>query len=1243
MTRQALVALLVSLGAATLTAQPSAIIVTSDGSTVLALGDTVTFQIIINPRGESLTGFEFYLTIDPAVLKPLLLADQINDTTIIYKPFTKGDLPGGMHHNHTHGDEWSEPYVDLNGLSGFQLDYSQQTGVTNPTTGERETFNWSGTGATFQAVVIGLPSDPSGQTIITFDRGATHYMEQRVNRYWPEVGSGINLATTDGVFDIGGVRISPALPDTILAPGDTWSEYLPDHFASSLYVDGAWSIIPEYTPGDPNAYIDPADTSLVVTSSSSAHDSVTFTIRLEETVADGVLYFDEQRIRVIVDKPPVFTTPLPAQPFTYNEDDSLQLVYSDIFTDADDGGASISVRLEPSSPIRVNYNSGVGTITFSADTNYFSVAPYDSARLFITDGLGVSIDSLIKFTVNSINDPPVVSFDSVSALGDTLVLHRATPDTLDLNLFASDVDDVSLAWSYTDPYPDSLSVVLLQDSLLRLEAGPTCPFTDIPLVITATDDSSDSKSDTLVVSVRPWPPDIIIVEDIKINSLDAPAKHLDLADWVYDPDTQPANMTWSFQAVDAVTEAVDPYVTFAPSSVLTGDTVNISITQAYAAVDLLEMTVTDDAGYSDTDTARLFIFDGDAPMIFPLPGFTIYKDTTYEGILDLDDYVADLQDNPAAISWTSFGDDSLASFSIDFYTHEITITTNTTFIGNLTVSLVATNSRGLKDTSDLAILVSRRYDGPPLWYAVPDEVEVVYDSTTYLFTYGEICYDETPTDSIDFDSHCDTTLLTVTDGPLDMVELTTPILVKDSTTYLYFSAEDELGQTSNSDTITVRIKDSFSPVWRRIPTISLNVGETYSGLFLRSYVDDRDTDSSLITIEVLNLNPFITVFCDPVTAELTVSAGNRTSDSWLIITATDDKGNTANALAHVIVSSVADFTPPVGGLTYFFNPAAAADRWIHYVVSADSTTDTTRFTWHYSYGSPPKDYSSSLSFAMKDPLPGTITWVAPYHFLKEGSYALTVIITDAANNPIDPSPSLLLAIGFSKATGGVLASPDQQLTVNYPPARIPNGKLLIISEDSQSVLTEQTTAELAGAGANKKATSQAPAKVYSLDTNLPEPILATLTYHQKRDANPYYSFYEVKEDQLVKIETYTSVDGHFEAAATLNRDIVFAPSDTPARNTPLPNAELSCYPNPFNATIQVRFLLRLPDQGRIVIYDLLGREIYASPRQLLEPGVHTFSWHSIDKRGLPASSGLYFIRLETDGGNIVTRKVTLLK
>ena len=1233
------------------------------GAALLAIGDTATFEIWMNPGtpyGKDITGYEFYLTFDPTVFKPLFADTVISisdgDTTITYQPFSIGELIlGHWEKNNTRGDEWSDPYPDpdLNLLAGFQLDYSQHTA---PSGSGRESFAHSGVAGTFVLTVIGVP--PTGTATITFDDQYIIPTEgARQTRYYPKIrdpkyGNRVPFNIL-GNLDIliGGLKIRPVIPDTVVTPGTTLRIILEDHFLSGMYDpdEVTWTLTGITNPGGTNAYRDDADTSLVVTSLGTDQCYVDLTVKLESNVP---LYTDSQPLRVTVDNRPVFDQDL-SNPllFTFDEDTQLPLdanadiIGGVLFTDQDDNGPDLTIWLEPSSPINLSYDN-VNTVTFDADTNWFGSY---QARLFVEDVLGVSADTLLTFTVNPVNDAPIFNLDSLSGLGDTLVIHhKQDPTVIDLKDHVSDEEnDVLSGWTIvSNSDPTSLPIAALtSEGVLTVDASDSSPLpTDVLLVLQVSDNGTpipETTTDTLVVSIRPYPPEIVIVENIKINSQDAPSKRLNLADWVIDLDTPPAAMTWSFRALDAVTGAVDPYVTFAPSNPLTGDTVNIGVTQAYAATDLLEMTVTDDAGYSDIDTARLFIFDGDAPMIYPLPSLTIYRDTTYTGILDLDDYVADIQDNPAAIGWTSFGGDSLESFVIDLSSHEITITTNTTFIGNLIVSLVAINSRGLRDTSDLAILVSRVNDGPPLWYAVPDVVEVVYGWTTDLFTYGQICYDETPTDSILFTPYYEADSLTVTVPALtDSVQLTTPLEVKDETTYLYFSAEDDSGRVSYSDTITVLLKDSFSPDWQRIPTISLNIGETYSGLFLRDYVSDRDTPDNLLTIDVVNLNSLINVSYNSVTSELTVSAGSRPSDSWLIITATDDKGNTDAILVYVQVIAVGDYTPPDGGLTYFFN--SATDRWIHYVAVADSTTDISSFTWDYSYGTPPKDYSYSLSFVMQDSLPGTLTWIAPYHFQNEGSYRLSVNIVDASINLLEISP-IILSVGFSKAIGGVLASPDQQLTVSYPPAPITNGKLLIISEDTLPDSAVQPTTEITETGVNEEAAGPMPATVYALNTNLPEPILVTLTYHQKRDTDPYYSFYELDGDQLVKIETYTSTDGYFEAAATLDRDIVFAPSDTPARNAPLPGAELLCYPNPFNATIQVRFLLRWPDQGRIVIYDLLGREVYATPRQPLEPGVHAFSWHSIDSRGIPAPSGVYFIRLETDGGKIVTRKVMLLK
>ena len=1208
------------------------------------LGDTLEVSLDITIASyEAVIAASGYITLDPDIFFPVLWPNG--------QPFKETALLGNASDiNSMHGDSLHLPhdansYTDDGGRYyngwGWQLSYFQQT---LPETPRRAISDLGPVSiATFRFVVEDLP--PSDTISIGYEYNDIFHR----NSQYHTLVSGIPVT---GIFfsnmpytlqvPLSGVAIRPALPDTVVIPGNGLDILLSDHFSSNVLdsTTADWSISFYNALAGPAPVIinNPGPNARLQLSTGSGDKYIIEAnlalSALDTSESPDFTYYDDQDFTIVVDYVPTFIPPVDT---TYTLDEDVPLKISgkgSIFNDADDNGLDFTARLEPDSLVHVTYGID-DSLVFYSDTNAYGS---QVARLYIEDALGISIDTVLYFTVNAVNDTPVVSFDSVSALGDTLVIHRSTPDTLDLSLFATDVDDAVLTLSIDNPDPANLSVTLLPGGLLRLEADSLCPFQEFILTITATDDEGAGAGDTLVVSVRSWPPEIGALPDIKL--LAGTPDTLYLNPLVSDNDTPDALMTWSFQVVDFVTGLPDPQVDTTYNQAT--QTVIFNTLAGYAATDLLILTVQDDDYNTDIDTARLFIFDDDGPMIFPLPALKVYRDSTHAGILDLDDYVADLLDDPTDINWSYTGGDSLESFSINSLSREVTITTNSTFIGNLIISLVATNSRGLRDTSDLAILVSRLVDGPPLWYAVPDEVEVVYGWTTDLFNYRQVCYDETPTDQIIFTPFYNTDSLTVLPIVLpDSVKLETPISDKKYTTRLYFTAEDELGNVSSSDTITVNVKDSFSPVWQRIPIISLKVGGTSSGLFLWDYVDDRDTPDNLLTIDVVNLNPFLTVSYNSVTTELTVSASVRTGTSRLSITATDDKGNMASTLVNVVVFAVADYTPPEGGLTYFFNPVA--DRWIHYVVTADSSTDISRFTWHYAYGSPPRDWSDHLSFVMKDTLPGTVTWIAPYHFQNEGSYALSVEITDATNNMLDPSPSLLFSVGFSKAIGGVLASPDRQLTVSYPPAPIPNGNLLIIAEDSLPVSTGLSIAKTLSARGNEENGSQVPAMVYSLDTNLPEPILVTLTYHQKRDTDPYYSFYELDGDQLVKIETYTSADGHFEAAAKLDRDIVFAPSDAPARDAPLPGAELFCYPNPFNATIQVRFLLRWQDQGRIVIYDLLGREVYASPRQPLEPGVHAFSWHSIDKRGLPVPSGTYFIRLETDGSKVHTRKVTLLK
>jgi hypothetical protein len=51
---------------------------------------------------------------------------------------------------------------------------------------------------------------------------------------------------------------------------------------------------------------------------------------------------------------------------------------------------------------------------------------------------------------------------------------------------------------------------------------------------------------------------------------------------------------------------------------------------------------------------------------------------------------------------------------------------------------------------------------------------------------------------------------------------------------------------------------------------------------------------------------------------------------------------------------------------------------------------------------------------------------------------------------------------------------------------------------------------------------------------------------------------------------------------------------------------------------------------KLVIYDLLGKEVVRLVDGSLQPGNYTIRWDSRDSRGLPVATGAYIYRLESD-------------
>jgi hypothetical protein len=76
------------------------------------------------------------------------------------------------------------------------------------------------------------------------------------------------------------------------------------------------------------------------------------------------------------------------------------------------------------------------------------------------------------------------------------------------------------------------------------------------------------------------------------------------------------------------------------------------------------------------------------------------------------------------------------------------------------------------------------------------------------------------------------------------------------------------------------------------------------------------------------------------------------------------------------------------------------------------------------------------------------------------------------------------------------------------------------------------------------------------------------------------------------------------------------------------------WPNPFRTDATVDYALPRGGAASVVVYDLLGREVRVLARSSnFTPGVHRVSWDGRAADGHPVATGVYFLRLKTDGGS----------
>jgi hypothetical protein len=89
------------------------------------------------------------------------------------------------------------------------------------------------------------------------------------------------------------------------------------------------------------------------------------------------------------------------------------------------------------------------------------------------------------------------------------------------------------------------------------------------------------------------------------------------------------------------------------------------------------------------------------------------------------------------------------------------------------------------------------------------------------------------------------------------------------------------------------------------------------------------------------------------------------------------------------------------------------------------------------------------------------------------------------------------------------------------------------------------------------------------------------------------------------------------------------------------------YPNPFNPSTQIDFALEHAAVVRIVVYDVLGRQVALLANGSYTSGTYSLQWNGRSEHGFSMPSGVYYVRMSTSSANgeqfTTMRKMVLLK
>ena len=923
-------------------------------------------------------------------------------------------------------------------------------------------------------------------------------------------------------------------------------------------------------------------------------------------------------------------------------------------TDIDDPIDSLGWYVPNTSNITITIEND--TVIFSPKTNWFGT---DILTVNVFDEEDITTGKIAAIFTN-VADPPELTIadefylnedETLTVYLDDMVYDVDSPDStmewqvsfepiqinpkispsMETMIHGSLHNNKSITFSSPESVDSCLHFILNnEERTLILYGEPNCFVDSVQIFYAVTDDSSLTVNDSNYVSILPVndppvAPEFFTLEKQLYEDIPFEIDLKEFQDEVSDIETPTSDLIWTLEPGNAVfIELVldsNIYIMSSPSNWFGYDTLTIFIT------DII-----------DTVSSKLPIYlypINDPPIITGIPDTSFNEDTTLT--LNLDQFVHDVETPNNQLIWNITLASDSSALLIDWNP------------GSYNLTLI-----GRKDAFD---------DSIAIYYKVYDDSNA-YDYDTSFVSI--IPVNDPPAFLAYFDTtfNEDSQLLIQTEfwrnfiGDIDDPVSTITINVKrdsgvvfyqfdsDSLTHKFWANYNVNGvgyftlTVTDSSSMSISTQFSVSIIPINDPPEIVDIPDTSTAqdtafyLPLLPYTYDPDNDRSTLNWEFSAI--ISQVIHNPGSDTLKIIP-QESYIGWdtIFATLTDDRGLADHDTFRI---KFTDTSPPYFNIGIFQNPIASEHLDFYFFPDEEIDSIITVTI---------RKYDKEVTLLTKiHPSP----YYCHHRLIVTDNFPVSISATDTTGN-IGSTNYIFSATNVVASTGGIIYSPDSSTNLILPSNALSKDSYILCLPNASKSYNKEKPKELAIAKYNSKT------QKLSYNFTGPDKLLkksAKLLFYPDggytSSNDNWLGVFQLISGEWEYRKTYTDKNGIYfwiytDELGTYKLDVgapekpVFVPSKFHLSQN---------FPNPFNPITTINFSLPEVKNGafniptKLIVYDLLGREVTKLVNRSYLPGKYSISWDSRNSQGVPIASGIYIYRLEY-GHYFKSKKMVLIK